>query len=649
MTVLPPRPTLTLLGVLALVFVPYFPHLPAWLSALLIGLLVWRALIAVGRAGIPPVFALVVGAALVAWGVASEYGTLLGRDGGTAFLLLLLALKIHETRTRRDVRILVLLGYFALGANFFFSQGPVVTLYTLAVAVSLTMVAAWWRAPDRPQGKARRTRVVKLVLSALPLATTLFVIFPRPAEPLWTLPISGNGAQTGLADEISPGSVSRLTKSSAVAFRADFEGALPTQETLYWRGPVFDDFDGRRWVRSRTYVTGVSGGPLWPPFIEARGPIVRYTLTHEPSGNPWVLALDYPVRGPGEARVTNAFQLVVRETITTRRRFALESAPGSLVGRREYPAILRFSAQLPSGSDPRARSLGASWANLPEGQRVERGLAFLREGGFQYTLEPPTLPDENGIDAFLFGTKQGFCEHYASAFAFLMRAAGLPARVVGGYLGGEVNPNGNYLIVRQSFAHAWTEVWLDGEGWRRVDPTGVVSPARLTGNVASSVTDPGALPPLARGSNSLLTQLSLRIDALQTSWNDLVAYDGGAQAALLARVGLGGAGGGVLVLLGASVVALAALPLLFVARGRGARPDPLVRALDVLARRVGVERSPSESASAYAARVARLQPSVARDVQALAHEYETLRYGRAANADAVRAFVRKVRRFRRSR
>ncbi|PYE56489.1 transglutaminase TgpA family protein [Deinococcus yavapaiensis] len=646
MNVLPSRPTVTLLGVLGLVFVPYFAHLPPWLSALLVGLLAWRALIAVGRAGIPPVFTLVVGAAVVAWGIASEYGTLLGRDGGTAFLLLLLALKIHETRTRRDVRVLLLLGYFALGANFFFEQGPLVTLYTLLMTVALTVVAAWWRAPDRPHPRTRGARVVKLVLSAVPLAAALFVVFPRPAQPLWTLPVSSDRAETGLANEISPGSVSSLTKSSAVAFRADFEGAIPPQNELYWRGPVFDDFDGRRWVRSRTYVTGVTGGPLWPPLVEERGNVVRYALSLEPSGTRWVLALDYPLRGPGDVRITNAFQLVVRDIITARRRFELESAPSSLVGRREYPAILHDSTVLPSGGDPRARALGASWATLPPAERVERALAFLRGGNFKYTLEPPALPRENGIDAFLFGTRQGFCEHYASAFAFLMRAAGLPARVVSGYLGGEVNPNGNYLIVRQSFAHAWTEVWLDGEGWRRVDPTGVVSPARLSGDVARSVTDPAALPPLSRGANSLLSRLSLRIDALQTAWNDLVAYDGGAQAALLASIGLAKAGGASLLLLCVAVVVLATLPMLFVVRGRVARPDPLVVAFDLLARRVGVDRSPSESAGAYAARVASVKPDVARDVRALAHEYETLRYGRGANADSVRAFVRKVRRFR---
>jgi len=660
---LPARPLLALLGAMLLVTLPYLLRLPPWLSLFPLALLGWRTLIVLRGWAQPSVLILAGLAALLMGATLSGYGTLLGRDGGTAFLLGLLTLKLLESRTRRDALLMVLLGYFAATANFFFSQDISTALYTLLTLIVLSGVLSLWQSSSvRLDGVVKGLRGMRplleplgraapLLVGALPLALLLFVLFPRPSGPLWTVPLPSNTAQTGLSSEMSPGSVSNLTQSADVAFRVEFAGTTPDPQNLYWRGPVLENYDGLTWRQ----------GPLdlRVPQVVVAGPRFRYSLTLEPNANPWVLALDVPTTQPPQTRVSARLE-VLTPPQGGRRRFELESATTYQAGVREYPERLQAALELPPNINPQARALAQSWRGLPPLERANRALEYFRTQNFVYTLNPPLLPQNDSIDAFLFGSRQGFCEYYAGAFTFLMRAVGLPARVVTGYQGGQAGADGSYLIVRQSDAHAWSEVWLGGIGWQRFDPTAAVSPSRITAGVASSVQGAGALPLMARaggggGIGGIVQALALRLDGLQHGWNDwIVGFNGARQRQLLEGLGIGEVGGPRYILLNLSAALLLFALLLLNLRRRNAEPgDPVQRLYGQFVaqlERSGLTRGTSETARNFAARASSRLPEQAEQIEDIAREYDVLRYGteveKGESLERLRQFKRQVRRFR---
>ncbi|NTX99525.1 transglutaminaseTgpA domain-containing protein [Deinococcus sp. JMULE3] len=621
--VTPPDPlpgaalTWTLLA-LAVTLAPGALRQPWWLTALIAALL-GHSLLRARREGIRPLPTWLLALLAVAGGAAlnATYGTLLGRDAGTAFLAMLAALKTAESHARRDQAVLTLLGLFVTSTGFFFSQGPLTALYAVLSAAILLTAATTRLGGVPPLTRAalgqRLTRTARLFALTTPLTLALFVLVPRPDGPLWQLPVQDR-SMTGLGSELSAGSVTNLARNPAVAFRADFQGAVPAPADRYWRGPVMEAFDGVKWQQVR--------GSLTPPSIEATGAALTYDLTLEPSGTPWLLALETVVRVPQGAFITSGLQAFTPRPVATRRRVTLVSQ-SALVGRQENEDRLQFTTLLPRGQNPRTLALAQPWQALPPAERVQAALDHLRAGGFTYTLSPPLLPEQDRTDAFLFGSRQGFCEHYASAFAVLMRAAGLSARVVTGYLGGELNPDGNYLIVRQQDAHAWTEVWLPGQGWVRVDPTAVIAPARLNADLRTALTQPAASAALPRTG---LDRLRLRLDAWQNRWNTVVVeYDGQRQTALLTRLGITG-GEGVLWWLLLPALALTLLPAYAWTR-RAARPaDPAQRLWTELLRAVGAPQHPGETPGAYAQRQTAAHPHLQGALDAATRAYQQARY-----------------------
>ncbi|WP_019008298.1 transglutaminaseTgpA domain-containing protein [Deinococcus aquatilis] len=632
---------------LAVALAPAALRQPVWVSLLAALLLGYTALqtrpVAASRQQLRPLpsWLLGIAAGMAAVALNAEYGTLLGSEAGTALLGLLVALKAAESRTLRDARLLVLLGLFVTFTHFLHGQGPLVALHALLSVTLMLAVAGVWVVPHvQPDDQAEEGEpgplrtAARVVGLALPLMLVLFVLFPRPDGPLWQLPLQGRN-QTGLSDEIRAGEFSDLARSNAVAFRADFSTGLPEPQNRYWRGPVFENYDGVAWRQARP--RGAS------PSIEPTGPESAYTLTLEPNGKPWLLTLDVPTELPPGTFLSTAFQAVNPRPTTARARYTVRGRSARL-GVQESPERLNYDLLLPEGQSQRARDLAATWAPLAPAARVEAALNYLRTGGFTYTLSPPTLPEQNRVDAFLFGSRTGFCEHYASAFAFLMRAAGIPARIVGGYLGGEINPDGGYLIVRQQDAHAWAEVWLAGRGWIRVDPTAVVAPARLNTNLSTALTRPNATEATPPGT---FARLRLRLDALQNRWNDtVVGYGGEQQRSLLGRVGLGQVGATPYLLALLGLVALALVPALLVAR-RVSRPrDPAARALHDLTVRLRLPRAPGETATAYTLRVQKRWPQSAESLATFLAAYHEARYSPEASAEQarkLRALARKVR------
>jgi transglutaminase-like putative cysteine protease len=619
-----------LLAGIALVVAPHVVHLPIWLSSAMFAMIAWRWAAAAGRLALPRKWLLALLLLAAAAGVVLQYRTLFGRDAGVAMLMLLVALKLLEMRSYRDAMMTVFLGYFVVITNFFYTQNIPVALYLLVVVLVLTTALIGLNHPASVRHWRRPLKLSTLMLAqAMPLMLALFLLFPRVPGPLWGMPSDAFAATTGLSENMAPGSISRLVQSDAIAFRAEFPGMPPPAASLYWRALVLDYYDGRAWEASR--------GSLGPqPSFEMTGNPVRYSVTIEPHNKNWVFALEMPdpLSLPSGLRLTSRLQLLSDKPLQRRARYTLASFPQHQVGTNAEPDQLSRALQLPAAGNPQARVLAQRLKNesASDTDLVERALDLFRRQAYVYTLTPPLL-GADGIDEFLFSTRSGFCEHYAGAFTFLMRAAGVPARVVTGYQGGEFNAIGNYLIVRQSDAHAWSEVWLRGKGWVRIDPTAAVSSMRIENGIASALPAGEPLPFFVRTHMEWIKQVRQRWDTLNNAWNQWVLnYDQELQISLFAGLGLGivswrELAWGLAIAMGLMLGIIAAATLWPKRKPAADKVQSLYLSFCAKLEKAGLTRLPTEGPAAFASRVRRQRPEFAAATDAVAQLYIQLRYG----------------------
>ena len=610
---------------------PLVPHLPPWLSVAAMVTLAWRGWLAWDRRPLPARWLLILLAIAGCGGVLWQYQRLFGQNAGVALLMLFMALKQMETRAPRDGLAVVFLAYFLALSQFFYTQTiPAAIASFVGSVIATAALAHLTDARSNPLAQLRQA--ISLLVQAVPLMLLLFVLFPRIQGPLWGLPTDAHSGLTGLSDNMAPGSVSQLVQSDAIAFRVRFAGAMPAHPLLYWRGPVLNDFDGRTWRPGH----GVPK-PQLPYDVPGTGGF-DYEVTLEADGKPWLFALELPGRLPPESLATRDFLLLAKAPVISRLRYAMRSFPGLPAGLDEPEPVLRHALALPPGSNPRTRALAADWRRQADSDEAVLQLAktFFFRQRLTYTLTPPLL-GKDSADEFLFDSRQGFCEHFANAFAVAMRAAGIPARVVTGYQGGEVNPVDGYLTVRQYDAHAWTEVWLRGRGWLRVDPTAISAPTRIDLDLAAAVPATDALPLLMRADFGWLRDLRYRLDAVTNAWNQWVlGYNPDRQRDLLQRLGMPSPdwqsmGAALAVLSGLAMLALTAWNL----RARR-QLDPagrLWRRVDRRLARRGLARRPQEGPLDYADRVGRAVPNLAAAIHDIADRYARLRYGRASARD----------------
>jgi len=634
-----PRDLGVLIASLVLVAAPHALRMPWWLTLAVLGLYAWRAGIALQRSPLPSRW-LVLGLTLLSIGaVYLEYRTLFGRTSGIVLLVLFSGLKLAEMRTHRDAAVVAFLCYFLVMTNLLYSQSiPTALLMALALlAVTATLVGL--AAPQRPLAANLRSAGV-LLAHAAPAALILFLLFPRVQGPLWGLPQDAYAGMTGLSDTMTPGALSQIAQSDAIAFRAEFEGEPPPPRERYWRGPVLWDFDGRTWRM----------GPDWYGQFEPPrgGERYDYTVTLEPHNRTWMFVLERVARLPLRARYTHDGMVVAARPVRARLRYDAASLARPAPGASEPPDGLRRALALPAGGNPRARALAADWRRGAQSdlQVVQRAAEYFRGAGLGYTLEPPLL-GPNTVDEFLFDTREGFCEHFSSAFVFLMRAAGVPARVVTGYQGGEVNYVDRIITVRQSDAHAWAEVYLPGSGWVRADPTAAAVPGRVDAGLARAVRAGDPVPLLMRPQLEWLRGLRSNWEALAHRWNVWVlGYGVERQRDLMSRIGMRDADWRKLTAAMASVLGAFTLALLAWSLRRLARPDPVQRAWLAFCRKLGargVARAPHEGPLDYAARAARRLPQADASIRAIAALYVGARYGRDAARERVAELRRRVR------
>lgn len=521
------------LGGLALVMALHVSHLALWVTIFVSLLGVWRYLIARYHWPLPRTYVLMPLTLLAAIGILFSYRGLFGRDASVELLALMLMLKLMEAKSRRDYVLLILSGYFLTITTFLFSQSMAYGAAMLAPTFALTAGLVGISHSGHQPGWQLQTRTAgMLLLQAVPMMLVLFILFPRIPGPLWGLPQDANKGMSGLSDSMEPGNISELILSGAIAFRVEFEGSVPPSHQLYWRGPVLWHFDGRVWTMASPNL------PIEKESLHVSGEPVHYRMTLEPSNRRSLLLLDLPNTYPSESQVTRDHQILAQQPVRRRIRYEATSYPEYQLATEISPREIELTLQIHDFENPKTRALAQSWqeAGLGPSEIVQQALRMFREQPFVYTLQPPLLGSEP-IDDFLFNTRRGFCEHYASSFAYLMRAAGVPARVVTGYQGGEFNPSGNYLIVRQSDAHAWTEVWLEGKGWVRVDPTAAVAPSRIESGIFFSVQENSLLPLLARQEYPRLRKLYLNLDAIDNAWNHwILEYNHKRQLELLSRL-----------------------------------------------------------------------------------------------------------------
>jgi protein-glutamine gamma-glutamyltransferase len=469
--------------------------------------------------------------ALVFWLFSIGFGARgFGRDAGSALLAAMLGLKLIELHALRDARSTVVFGLFALMAAFLQDQGPTTLLLALLAGLLAIAALARFAAEESPTGRpeqaplrqsATQLRLAgRLLAYSLPLALVAFFLFPRLASPLWGLPANSTEGRSGLSEEMSPGDIISLFLDDTPIMRVAFEGEPPVPALRYFRGPVLSQFDGRRWTRG--YISNLN-----PPAVHESEGRVRYVIEQEPTERNYLFPLDIPDVAPEGTTLTYERSLRTAQPLNrlTRTRYLSSTR---YVLEPSLPRTVRTTlTALPEGFNPRALAQGRRWRDelADDAAIIDAALRWFN-AEFSYTLEPPLL-GRDPVDDFLFQSKRGYCEHFASAFVVLMRAAGIPARVVTGYQGGDRNPIGGYFVVRQSDAHAWAEVWLAGRGWVRVDPTNAVSPERIEQGRSS-------LEPASAWSEAGRPLFDM-LDWLRRGWNDMVLGFGATQQQRLLR------------------------------------------------------------------------------------------------------------------
>jgi transglutaminase-like putative cysteine protease len=617
-------------GALLVSTAPHLPRMPAWVSLLTVACLAWR--VAAAARGWNMIWRwlrmIVAGAVFI--GVYVTYGTINGIEAGSALLVVMMDMKVLETARRRDFQVLMFIAYFLVLAQLLF-EPAIWTLVYMGASVWVTTTAllqAVRSGPALPVASASRM-VGKMMAVSLPVMLVLFLLFPRVPGPFWAMPTRSGSASSGLDDQMSPGSINALSLSDEIAFRVAFEGSAPPPRQRYWRGPVFHQFDGVSWREAGRM-------PMLRADVEPRGEPVRYRITLEPHDRPWLLALDFPEAWAGiRGFMTFDYKLVARRPVDQLVAYDVVSYPDAVTDVELSDWVRNWSLQLPEGRNPLTVELGRQLRVQHGSDReiLSTALSRFTSEGFVYTLRPGALIGAHPVDEFMFDTRRGFCEHYASAFTVLMRAAGLPARVVTGYQGGQLNPIGGRFIVRQSDAHAWSEVWLDGEGWVRVDPTAAVAPDRIELGLADAVPAGEAAPGLMLRRLRILEQIRQSWDAVDAAWDEWVlGYGPDQQAALLRSFGVGDPDwrwlAGAMAAMLAAVLAVVAAWLAW--KYRPPRPDEVQRLyrrfLGTLARS-GLHRHPWEGPLDFSERAVAAFPAHAGAIRRITTSYVRARYG----------------------
>ncbi len=634
---------------------PHIARLPGWVFVVYLIAAFWRIMVYRGQWSFPPRWLKLILILAGFFGIQASFGSMLGLEPTVALLLVAFALKLIELCERKDAYLVIFLGFFVCLTEFLFSQELLIAAYNLVcVIVLLTALIALHQPGEQKLQFAPLRRASLFVIQAFPLMVVLFVIFPR-LPPLWSVPLKSNAAKTGVTDFMSPGDIAQLSRSDEVAFRAEFVGDIPRQSELYWRGLVFSRFAGKTWKPVGWQDTpALERRPQAPAGEMGEG--LEYTVIMEPTQQRWLYSLRYAWEHSRNVTKTGDFRLVSPITVQDQYRYSATSYPGAALETDLSDWRRELELELPVVGNQRARTFAVERRNQATSDLAYANdiLDFFNEQGFSYTLTPALLGD-NTVDDFLFNTREGFCEHYASSFVFLMRSAGVPARVVAGYLGGELNPVNRTVIVRQFDAHAWAEIWLEGRGWTRVDPTSAVSPDRIEWGLERALAGEGSfladspLSPIHFRNIDWLNKIRLRYDAITYAWQlAVLSYDSDEQFHVLEEfLGEITPQRVMLFILAAGILSLLPMIGVLLWQSRSHLPKE-VRIYNKYCHKLaqlGTHRFPQESPGDFAERAILVHPQLESEIRQVTKLFETIAYSGQPGRVSLAELRHSVRRF----
>jgi len=638
---------LSLLASIHLSALPLYKAMPATIIILIAGVTIWQIFLIIEKKSMPgkliQLFMILITVLIVLY----SYGNIFGQRPGLALVVLMTLLKLFETRTSRDCYIVIYSAIFIIASNFFHSQSIWMILYVfIFVGFLLSLLIALSDRLNSVSFHTRITMATRLIIYALPLMLVLFILFPRIPGPLWGLPADTFSSQTGLSEQMSPGSINRLINSSAIAFRVKFNGTVPEHKQRYWRGAVLSLYDGKTWRRSDAPEKAKAN----IKYDSSNRKTTLYSITLEPTNLSWLLSLEYPVSYDHKYSFNREAMLITKNKISNvinyviesqtnasnQAMFAQESFKNRSLPRNLNPKTVSFARQLFMKSDRDVQ------------QYINNVLSYFTNNNFVYTLNPDLLGD-HAMDDFLFNSRRGFCEHYASAFVYLMRAADVPSRIVIGYQGGTMNPLDDYMIVRQSDAHAWAEVWLDNH-WTRVDPTAAVSSDRVERGVQFSGLEGDRLPLLLVSGSSFIKNAGFLYDSFQNSWNQwVIGFNQKKQNDLLKYLGFNKATSSNLILLLVSCLSIAGFIITWLLfKQRPTVKDPVQQYYNVFCEKLqrnGVLRGLHEGPADFEQRVCNrldMTTPVRNDVLFIFEAYRNLHYGNQNNLNLLKRYIRKI-------
>ena len=619
-----------ILASVVIAVLPHIPRLPLWFPFLLTGVVTLSWMTATGKLKSLPRLLIAFITILLFLAIIYFQGFSLDRELSVTVLTTMTVLKLLETYKKRDAWMVVTLCYFVILTRFFYSQDMLLMFYLLGsvIVITHTLFVLQHNNSSNVFLKREIKQTLGLLLTGIPLAVLFFIFFPRLGSPIWGSPDLFGQGKTGMSDEMSPGSISELFQDDSTAFRVTFNGKIPAKSLLYWRGPVLWDFDGYTWKKNEKPIIAHR-----PQSFQEDGAIVDYEIELEPTGQKYLFALDFLINPLPKSLLLSDSQLLSDQKINQIRHYQAQSI---LKHYNPYEKLSRYHVNkllaLPKGYNPKTIALMQKWKKLklsPE-QLIQKALTLFNQDEYYYSFTPPLLQG-NTVDQFLFETKTGFCEHYASAFTVMMRASGLPARVVTGYQGGIVNED--YLLVKQSDAHAWSEVYIPNKGWLRVDPTAAVSPLRI---------EAGSQALIAKQSRGWLDtswnrKMGERYDAIRHKWNKWVRdYNAKKQQALFKIIGFDAKDGrSIATVLGAImlITTLIVLAVLYLARPRRKLNefDKVYLKFTKLYKKDGLKYTDSQGILAFADEAIKQHPQTKFSVNEFTNLYLKLRYSKQAN------------------
>ncbi|MBN4053296.1 DUF3488 domain-containing transglutaminase family protein [Haliea sp. AH-315-K21] len=662
-----PRTSLAwILCSLVAVILPHVVRMPIWLVLVCALCIIGRVLIFQGRMSYPGPIVKTILVVLILWLMVAQYGRdVFATESTVAILIVAISLKLLEMHKKSDVIMVIYLCYFTVIAEFIWSQSIPIAVYILFCILLISAALMSLSQTEEYQNPFRTLKLSALILlQSIPLMLALFILFPRIA-PLWSVPLQSSTARTGLSDSMSPGDIGNLIGSDELAFRVKFNGENPRPAELYWRAITLDSFNGREWSRGfniepQFLGAGARDDRAWFQDIEFQGDILDYNIIMEPTDNNWVYSLKIPQVLDERMIMRRDFQVDSIRNISQRFSYDMRSYMNNRLDASLNQRELRQWRRIPSGSNEQSFEFAVNLREESGSDQayIQNVLAYFRSENFFYTLQPALL-GANPVDEFLFNTREGFCEHYASSFTFLMRAVGIPARVVTGYQGGEYNPYDDTLAVRQYDAHAWSEVWLQDQGWVRVDPTAAVAPDRIERGSQfvfqlEDVFLQDAGLSLLRFRNSLfLNDLRYRLEMIDYSWNRFVLnYDQGMQFAFFSSLFKEVTREKIIVTALGFIFFSIAIMVFFVLRKPSRKElhpatDLYLGYCDGLAKQ-GFVRARGETPFAYFDRLRNLKPAWSKQMCDITDKYIELVYkrpGQLNHPDDVKEFKNKIHQF----